>query len=327
MCWGIIKRSDIMDNPNKRSSHDMPTPSGGGVAIVTTFFLGMLVIYFIADKTMIGQKYFLAFSFSSILIAVISFYDDYKERPFYIKFLSQIIAVVVVMFLGVVIYKIHFPMIGERNLGVVGYVMTFIWIVGLTNSYNFMDGLNGMAGGTAVIAATFFSIISFSKGSNFAYIVSYSIIAGTLGFLVFNFPKARLFMGDTGSTFLGFTFATLAIIAALYDHSHTSLFVMPLLLLHFIYDTFFTFIRRLIQGENVFEAHRSHLYQLFNRLGYSHAFVSGFYFSVGIAQGLGACLLVNIPGTERLLVFIPYLAFQMIYSMIIIYNAKRANLI
>jgi len=316
-----------MDIPNNRSSHDTPIPTAGGIAILSTFFLGMFVIYFVADKTMIGKIYFLGFSFSSILVATISLYDDYKERPYYLKLLNQIIAVVIVMTVGIVIHEIRLPWIGVINLEVSGYVITFLWILGLTNAFNFMDGLNGMAGGTAVIAVVFFSAISFSQRSNFTYIVSYTIISGTLGFLVFNFPKARLFMGDVGSTFLGFSLACLAIIAALFDLSHTSLFVMPLLLFHFIYDTFFTFFRRLFRGERVYEAHRSHLYQLFNQLGYGHTFVSMFYFSVGIVQGFGAWWMVNIVGQQRALVFIPYLIFQIIYSVIIIHHAKKAGLI
>lgn len=327
LCWIMTKRWRIIDIPNDRSSHDLPTPTGGGIAIVATFFLGVLVIYLVGDKTMIREKYFLGFAFSGILVAAISFYDDFKKKPFHLKLLTQIIAILVVMSFGVVINKINLPWLKNPHLGAVGYIITFLWILGLTNSFNFMDGLNGMAGGTAIITSVFFSIICFSKGSNFAYIVSYPIIAGTAGFLVFNFPKARLFMGDIGSTFLGFSFATLAIIAALYDHSHTSLFVMPLLLFHFIYDTFFTFIRRLLRGDNVFQAHRSHLYQLLNQLGHSHTAVSSFYFIIGIIQGLGAWWMVNIPGSKRALMFVPFLFFQIIYSTVVIHKAKKANLI
>jgi UDP-GlcNAc:undecaprenyl-phosphate GlcNAc-1-phosphate transferase len=190
-----------------------------------------------------------------------------------------------------------------------------------------MDGINGMAGGTAIITCLFFGCICFTHGSNFAYIISYTITAGVLGFMLFNFPKAKLFMGDVGSAFLGFVFASLAIIAALYDHSHTSLFVMPLLLFHFIYDTFFTFIRRLFNGEWVFEAHRSHLYQLFCQLGYSHTRVSLFYWAVGVIQGFGAMWMVTIGDNRRVLVFLPYLLFQTAFALIITGKARKNGLL
>lgn len=174
-----------------------------------------------------------------------------------------------------------------------------------------------------MITSFFLGLISFGQGSNFTYIVCYTLMAGTLGFLIFNFPKGKLFMGDVGSTFLGFTFATLAIISSLYDNAHTSMLVIPLLLFHFIYDTFFTFLRRLIAKENVFQAHKTHLYQLFNQLGYSHTFVTFFYCATGLAQGFGAFWIINIQGLQKLLVFIPYMAFQIIYSMVILYFAKK----
>ena len=302
LCWKLIQRSRILDTPNHRSSHTIPTPTAGGLAIVATFFIGMAIIYFVADETMITQKFFIGFTFSSLLIAGISFYDDYKQKPLYLRLITQIIAVFTVICFGIVITKIDIPVPGYHALKISGYLITFIWIIGLTNAYNFMDGLNGMAGANAVVASLFLGLISFSQGSNFTYIVCYTLAAGTLGFLVFNFPKARLFMGDIGSTFLGFTFATLAIISSLYDTAHTSLLVVPLLLFHFIYDTFFTFTRRLIGGENAFQAHRSHLYQLLNRLGWSHQSVTLFYCIQGTVQGFGAFWIVTTPGIKRLFI-------------------------
>ena len=326
-CWTIIQHSKIMDTPNHRSSHTKPTPTAGGLAIVTTFFLGMAIIFFIADKTMITQKFFLGSTFSSLLIAAMSFYDDYKQKPLSLRLITQVIAILVVISFGIVITNIELSFSGNTALGFLGYLVTFIWILGLTNAYNFMDGLNGMAGGNAVITSLFLGFVAFGQGSNFTYIVCYTICAGTLGFLIFNFPKGRLFMGDVGSTFLGFTFATLAIISSLYDDAHTSLLVIPLLLFHFIYDTFFTFIRRLMAKENVFQAHRTHLYQLLNRLGFSHTIVTLFYCAMCLAQGLGVLWMMTILDVQRLLVFIPYLAFQILYSIVIIYFSKKKSLL
>ena len=134
-------------------------------------------------------------------------------------------------------------------------------------------------------------------------------------------------MGDVGSAFLGFVLAVLAIIAARYDSSHTSFLVMPLLLFNFIYDTFFTFLRRLLRGDRVVDAHRTHLYQLCSRLGYSHRTVSLFQYSMCVVQGLGAVWMVNIPGAERMFMFVPFLLFQVMYSYIVIRRAKAMRLL
>ena len=327
ICYFMIRRVRILDVPNERSSHETPTPTSGGIAIVVTFLIGVIAVYGFAEETMIKGSYFSGFVFSALLVAGISFYDDMIDRPFFLKLVGQMIAAIVVMSFGLVMNEFRLPWFEKVHAGAAGYIITFLWIIGLTNAFNFMDGLNGLAGGTAVITAFFFCLISFTQGSVFVYIICYTIIAGSFGFLLFNFPRARLFMGDVGSSFLGFVFATLAIIAALYDYSHTSLFVMPLLLFNFIFDTFYTFMRRMVNGENVFTGHKTHLYQLFNQLGYSHGAVSLFHFAVCTAQGLGAWLMVNIQNEKRMFVFIPFLVFQIIYSTIIVRKAKKAELI
>ena len=317
----------IIDVPNGRSSHNAPTPTGGGISIVATFLIGVAAIFMFTDSMMIIRRYFLGFFFSALLISGISFYDDIRGRPYIIKLTAQLLAVLLVLVFGVVIDVITLPTVGAVELGWLGYPISFVWIMGMTNAFNFMDGLDGLAPGVAVIVSAFFCVITFTQGSVFVYITCYVLFAGTLGFLVYNFPPARIFMGDVGSTFLGFVFAVLAIIAARYDFSHTSFFVVPLLLFNFIYDTFFTFFRRLFRGERVMDAHRTHLYQLFQRLGYSHLTVSLFHYGVCILQGIGALWMVHIPGNKRLYVFLPFLVFQLIYSFIIIKSAKRAELI
>jgi len=327
----LIKCTKVLDIPNKRSSHTIPTPSIGGVAIVFTFFLSMLILYFWDHQTMITEKYFIGFTFASLLIAGMSLYDDLKKKAFYIRLSAHVLGTVVVISFGIIINQINFPpyfsFLTDNSLEIISYIITFCWIIGMTNAYNFMDGINGMAGGNAIIAALFFCFISFNQGSHFTYIVSYTIAAGVLGFLIFNFPRGKIFMGDVGSTFLGFTFATISIIASLYDSAHTSLLIIPLLFFHFIYDTFFTFMRRLFKGENVFQAHRTHLYQLFNQLGYNQITVTIFYYLIAIMQGFGTIWMIKIHGPQRLLVFIPFLIFQIFYSIIIISFSKKKRLL
>lgn len=323
----MLHDAQIMDVPRERSSHNAPTPTCGGVSIVAAFLVGVAAIFMFTDSMMIMKRYFLGFVLSVLLIAGISLYDDINDKPYIIKLTSQFLAVLIVLAFGIVLDVITLPFVGSIELGWLGYAISFIWIIGLTNTFNFMDGLDGMAAGAAVIVSAFFCAITFIQGSIFVYVTCYVLFAGTVGFLVYNFPPARIFMGDVGSTFLGFVFAVLAIIAARYDFSHTSFFVMPLLLFNFIYDTFFTFFRRLSRGERVIDAHRTHLYQLFQQIGYSHLTVSMFHYSVCVLQGIGAVWMVHIPGNRRLLVFLPFLCFQIIYSYIIMKSANRAGLI
>lgn len=327
ICRLMIRRVRIMDVPNARSSHSAPVPKSGGIGIVATFVIGIGLIYLFSDAAMIQESYFIGFAVSALLVAAISLYDDLKGASFVTtKLLSQTVAAVLVMAFGLIIHEMAIPWYGTLRFGIWGYPLTFLWILGLTNAFNFMDGIDGLAAGTAILTGTAFSFLCLLQGSSFVYLIAYTLIAGTLGFFVFNFPRARLFMGDVGSAFLGFSFATLAIIAALYDHAHTSLLVMPMLLFHFIFDTFYTFCRRLAAGQNVFEAHRTHLYQLFTQLGFSHRTVSLCHFAVSLVQAVGAWTMLQIPNSNRVLVFFPFLVFEIGYAWIVVRLARKKGI-
>ena len=322
----MLKHVRIMDHPTARSAHQTATPKGGGLSIVLTFLVGVVVLYLV-EPARINQGYFLGFVGSSVVIAAVSFYDDVEHKPFLVKLYTQLLAVAVVLASGILIDVISLPWIGPVELGWLSWPLSFLWIIGLTNAFNFMDGLDGLAAGTAAIVSFFFLVITFSLGSSFVYIHCYTLLAGALGFLAYNFPPARIFMGDVGSATLGFVFATLAFIAARYDASHTSFMVVPLLLFTFIYDTSFTFVRRWLHGENVTEPHRSHLYQLLNRLGYSHRTVALLHYAAAIALGCLAVWMTRIEGSRRAVVFVPVLLVHVVYSVWVMRQAHRHGLL
>jgi UDP-N-acetylmuramyl pentapeptide phosphotransferase/UDP-N-acetylglucosamine-1-phosphate transferase len=327
LTWAML-RVGIMDVPNHRSSHQRPVPSTGGVAIVATFFIGFAAVYLLSDDARIAEIYLTGFAAASVGIAVVSFLDDLgRLRSFAVKLGAQIAAALVLVAFGMVFRSMTLPGIGSFELGLWAYPVTVIWLVAMTNMFNFMDGLDGLAAGTAVIAAAFFAVLTFVEGSLFVYILCYVLLASALGFLVFNFPPARIFMGDVGSQFLGFSFAAIAVIAAEYDASRTTPLIMPLLFFHFIFDTGFTFFRRLIAGENVTRAHRGHLYQLLNQIGYSHLQVSLFHAALALAQGLGAVWMLSITSDKRILVFLPFLAFEIVYCIVVTTAARRRGMV
>ncbi len=317
----------VMDVPNPRSSHTKPVPKSGGIAIVATFVIGSLIIYFLADVARIEDRYFWGYVVSAVLLAIVSFVDDVMQKTFLAKVMTQVLCVGVVLASGVIVTRLAIPYWGEVQLGWLGYVLTFLWILGLTNTYNFMDGLDGLAAGVTVIAAGFLCAIALQQESAFVYISSYVLLAGAAGFLLFNFPPASIFMGDVGSAFLGFTFATLAVIGASLDLGHLSFYIVPMLLFHFIFDTVFTFSRRLLRGEKVYLAHRTHLYQLLNRLGYSHRVVSLFHYAVTVVQGFAAFVSIGIASEKRLFMFIPFLIFDITYARWVLSRAKAMRLI
>jgi UDP-N-acetylmuramyl pentapeptide phosphotransferase/UDP-N-acetylglucosamine-1-phosphate transferase len=146
------------------------------------------------------------------------------------------------------------------------------------NAFNFMDGINGIAAGCAVVACLFLGFIAASENANFVVISCLCLGAASLGFAIYNFPEGRIFMGDAGSQFIGFVLASLAVFGKSVDEARLSIYLVPVIFSPFIFDVVITLIYRALRGQNILKAHRDHLYQIAIKLGASHVQVSGAYF-------------------------------------------------
>jgi Fuc2NAc and GlcNAc transferase len=272
----------LLDHPNDRSSHSAPTPRGGGLAIVLLVTAaGLWSVYGT------GSTRNLIYIVCGLVIAWLGWRDDIHSLSPKIRFGVQgMVAIVSILGLGY-FRSVTIPLVGVLPLGVVGIVITFFWIVGLTNAYNFMDGIDGMAGGVGVSAGLgwmWLSSASGHAGTSFLFWIALSISAACLGFLGHNWPSAKIFMGDVGSTFLGYSFAVLPLLSA--GRGGDALMLGTLLMWTFIMDAGVTFIQRATQGEKVFLAHRSHLYQRLVIGGYKHATISALYILLTLLAGL-----------------------------------------
>lgn len=269
----------LLDHPNERSSHKVPTPRGGGLAIVILVLLtGVL---FLSDA---GWNRRLIYIVGAAIIAWLGWRDDLHSLSPRLRFVVQgIVAAMSIWGLGY--FKVvTLPMIGELQLGAAGMVITFLWIIGLTNAYNFMDGIDGMAGGVALSAGIGWMWLASNINNPFLFWIVLAITATSLGFLGHNWSPAKIFMGDVGSTFLGYSFAVLPLISS--DQGGDALLLGTLLMWTIIMDAGLTFIRRLLKRENVFTPHRSHLYQRLVIAGYKHETVSALYILLTLLAGL-----------------------------------------
>ncbi len=188
---------------------------------------------------------------------------------------------------------------------------------------NFIDGLNGLAGGVCLIAAAFLAGIAGFQGGWFAYFSALLLVAGLAGFLPFNFPRARIFMGDVGSQFCGFVLAMLGVVAGRFDGVELSLLLVPMLLSGVLFDVAFTLARRAAAGENLAAAHRGHLYQVAQRAGMPAVCVTLVHWGFA-ALGGGACLLF-LAAPEPVKPFIP-LALVVPQVGWLTYVSRRASL-
>jgi UDP-N-acetylmuramyl pentapeptide phosphotransferase/UDP-N-acetylglucosamine-1-phosphate transferase len=205
------------------------------------------------------------------------------------------------------------PLFGELQLGFIGILITFLWIVGLTNAYNFMDGIDGMAGGVAFSAALGWMWLAADTEKWFVFWVALAIAASSLGFLGHNWTPAKVFMGDVGSTFLGYTFAVLSLVSA--DRGGDALLIGTLLMWIVIMDSFVTFLGRVFKRENVFTGHRSHLFQRLVLGGYRHTTISQLYMLLTVIAGLLAYLWSQDDTVAPLLIFFGLPALWILLSM------------
>lgn len=272
----------LLDAPNDRSLHSVPTPRLGGVAIVGSVLLASAATWSLSSweiKALAGI---------GAVVALVGLRDDLKPMSASVRIVLQIAAAVAFLW-GVGVP----PMLVTHGYAlplpkVVTGALLVVWIVGLLNIYNFMDGMDGLAGTQTVSAGAAFALLSSGGASSFAA----GLASAAGGFLVHNAPPARLFMGDAGSTFIGMSFAALGVLGM---HAGLPITVSALVLSPFLLDGTFTIIRRARRGERIWQAHRTHLYQRAVQSGLGHRDVlivytlwMGVALAAGVASELGA---------------------------------------
>jgi UDP-GlcNAc:undecaprenyl-phosphate GlcNAc-1-phosphate transferase len=316
----------ILDHPNARSSHSRPTPRGGGLGIVVAFTLGMGILYWQAEYARLPGPQFLGVIGAALAIAAVSLWDDARDLRFALKLAAQALAALVAIGSGLELQRIAVPGLGIVQLGALGPVLTLFWILVCTNAVNFMDGLDGLVGGTVFLALLILCAIAEHEGGWFVYLASLMLAAGLLGFLPFNLHPARIFMGDVGSQFLGFMVAILAVAAARFDAAEVTFMLVPLLLFGLFFDAAFTLIRRALMGLNITTAHRTHLYQMAQRSGMGVRQIAAVHWGFVLAHGGLAVAFMGLQPAIKPLVFLPALGLQVVWLAYVRARMHRAGL-
>jgi UDP-GlcNAc:undecaprenyl-phosphate/decaprenyl-phosphate GlcNAc-1-phosphate transferase len=279
----LAVRWNIVDTPNERSSHALPVPLCGGIGLVVINLAVWIVFAF--SHQGVTLRHAIVIIVGATLIAGISLIDDLGHVPYGYRLLAQGSAALIFIVGYGAFQAVTLPVLGTISLGVVGVVLSLLWIVGLTNAYNFMDGIDGMVGGQTVAAGLGWVALGALTHHLLLAGLGAVLAASSLGFLGHNWYPARIFLGDVGATFLGYTLAAITIVAA---HSDPRLALAGVLLVWpSIFDTGFTVFRRLQRGDNIFAGHRSFLFHRLIHVGWSHAAASSFYIPLPI---LGALL-------------------------------------
>lgn len=298
----LAARWRLVDLPNRRSAHSLPTARGGGLAIVSTFTLGALAVAM--RWPMVAVPVLAGALVPCLAIAAVGFVDDIRPLRALLRLVIQIaIALLITVVLGPVA-AIAIPGLATVELGIFAWPFTVVWIVGMTNAFNFMDGSDGMAGLGAVVVGLCIGLLGLRLQAHVPMLLGAFLAAAAAGFLVFNWPPARIFMGDVGSGFLGTFFAALPL---LFPAPTRPLVFLPILfcLWPYIYDPLLSVARRIANKKNPFEPHREFLFHRLIRSGASHSQAALLYGLMAALGGLAGVLMLADGAPEGLRAAMP----------------------
>jgi UDP-N-acetylmuramyl pentapeptide phosphotransferase/UDP-N-acetylglucosamine-1-phosphate transferase len=278
--WSL--RRELLDHPNERSSHSVPTPRGGGAVIVLVSLIGYAIV-----GVVLGLPVSWGYIVGALLVAGVSWLDDLYSLPFWSRLVVHMAAAgILISDLGIW-SQISLPLISaEISLGgIFGVLLTVGWVVWLLNAYNFMDGIDGIAGTQAFVSFVAWGLLAWYLDLPSAFLFAGIVASTSAGFLFHNWQPAKIFMGDVGSAFLGFTLAAMPLMMR--SEARSDMPTLPVIAVlfvwFFVFDTIFTFARRLAARRRVWEAHREHLYQNMVIEGREHSTVTLIY---GIASAV-----------------------------------------
>ncbi len=308
-----------VDIPEERKVHDHPIPRMGGLAIFYGFLIAILSCS-VVDTQLKGIL------IGSLIIVALGIVDDVKQLCAKIKFLIQIVTAVIVVCHGVVIEYVSVPEFvnesGILSLGVFAIPITILWIVGVTNAVNLIDGLDGLAVGVSSIATFSLFFIAILAGEMQVAIITAALAGGCLGFLPYNFNPAKIFMGDTGSTFLGYILSIVCV-QGLFKGYVVISFIIPFLILGLpLFDTGFAIIRRIWNKKPIMAPDRGHLHHKLMDMGFSQKQTVAILYIITSILALSAVVVLEVGAYTAAVLVITIFAFAFFAYKVYSHNHK-----
>lgn len=309
-------KKGYVDRPDVRKIHRIPIARVGGISI----FLGAILAIssVLAVQNNIGESFrisvleMMALLIGSVLVFLVGLYDDFKEAKIRTKLGVEILSALLVMGAGIHVEAIHIRGMPPISLGLWGYVITFVWIIGITNALNLIDGLDGLAAGISAIACGVMAALSIWQGNVMLAIIMLALVGSLTGFLLFNFYPARIFMGDSGSLFLGFVIATSSVLTASKAEALVGI-GLPILVLGIpIFDTLFSILRRILQRRGIMSPDNGHFHHKLIERGFRqhHVAVVAYMITFGLTA-LGLFMLLT-HSTGSIAVFLACLVLLLV---------------
>lgn len=294
LAGALARRLKILDHPDDQlKKHKQPIPYLGGLAVYLGFMLSLVVFKFWEHSSLIGV---VGVTSGTSLIVVLGLLDDKHKLSPSLKFLGQILAAVALIICNMQLHFIHHP--------VLSVILSILWVVGVTNAMNLIDVMDGLASGVSVIAAGIFFLIALQNGRvNDMYILA-AVGGAALGFVPHNFPRARIYLGDTGALLLGFILASVAM-GESYSRVNPLAVLAPILILGIpIFDTLFIMFLRHRRGVSMFRGSPDHLALRMVRLGFSKQRTVLMLWGVSLVLGTAAYISIQVPMHWALMIYL-----------------------
>ena len=316
--WSLSR--GVFDVPNERSSHSTPVPRGGGLVIVVVCLTCYLILGLV-----LGLPVSWGYLVGAVMVAGVSWLDDLYSVPFWTRLIVHFAAACLLVYDLGYWSEVLIPLVAwTLPLGkILGLVLSVAWLVWFLNAYNFMDGIDGIAGLQALVTCIAWIAVAAMFDLDSVFLLSGAIACSVAGFLIHNWSPARVFMGDVGSAFLGFTLAALPFLSR--NEGGANIPVLPafalLFVWFFLFDTVFTFARRALGGKRVWEAHREHIYQKLVIEGRTHAAVAAFYGAAAAVLAISVILALQFSG-----IFPPLALLSLtVLTLLLVYLGVREN--
>jgi UDP-N-acetylmuramyl pentapeptide phosphotransferase/UDP-N-acetylglucosamine-1-phosphate transferase len=308
----------ILDHPNERSLHDRPVPRGGGLAIL------IAIIVCATTAALFYSAYVLAgIALGIFIVAMVSFFDDrYSVSPLY-RLVAHVLAATVLLYGGFSLQKLEIPGVSWHWSYAVGAMFSVLFTVWMINLYNFMDGMDGFAGGMALFGFGAFAAMGWMAGHEIFFVTSLLVAAASTGFLIFNFPPAHIFMGDIGSSVLGFLAAVLSLWGA--KDGVFQFWIAVLVFSPFIVDATATLILRLVRHEKIWQAHKTHFYQRLVQAGWGHRKTVLLEYAIMLGCGITALWGARAPEKLQAAMLAGWTLFYFLFFFWVSRLASRRN--
>ena len=306
----------MLDHPNERSLHDRPVPRGGGLAILIA-----IIVCGAATTLFYTAREYPVMALSMLIVAAVSFLDDRFSVPPFYRLVAHSAAAVVILYGGFSLQQLEIPGAQWHWSYAASAVLSVLFIVWMINLYNFMDGMDGFAGGMAVSGFGAFAVMGSMEGHGTFFASNLTIAAASAGFLAYNFPPARIFMGDVGSSVLGLLAAVMSLWGA--RDGVFPFWIAVLVFSPFIMDATVTLARRFLRREKIWQAHKTHYYQQLVLSGWGHRKTVLLEYAIMLGCGITALLSLHATVTVKAIMLTGWFLFYIIFFSWISWHAAR----